>query len=231
MEHRRLDNDRTATTAEIDATQTMYPSRSRLVMLGNASDRVALHEHSTFYLVVFKGRVLVDFEGGDSMELGERSFVSGSGIATMTRQTSDAQAYVIERLGFRGTRQAGVIETHGRLSYIDGCSDSLLVYPPRLGDPCLNYLYFPKGIVQTQHLHPSIRLGLVLRGAGIAWGPGWEIPLLPGVIFQLNEQEIHSFKTPTESMDIVAYHPDSDWGPVDGNHPMLNRTFINHGQR
>jgi hypothetical protein len=27
-------------------------------------------------------------------------------------------------------------------------------------------------------------------------------------------------------MDVIAFHPDSDWGPTDGIHPMLNRTFI-----
>jgi len=31
-------------------------------------------------------------------------------------------------------------------------------------------------------------------------------------------------------MDIIAYHPDSDFGPTDIDHPMLNRTYINHGK-
>ncbi len=238
----------------IDATRTMYPSRSRIVPLKKGQKFWACSdEHSTFYLVVYKGRIRIslfdaagDHRDPDVLELGERAFVSDAGLAEYEALVDGTQVYVIERMGFRGTRQSGVIEAQGRLSYIDGCSDSLLVYPPRMGDPCLNYLHFPRGIVQTQHLHPSIRLGLVLRGRGIAFSevpcvvkkddgrlvvePGWQIRLEPGVIFQLNEQEIHSFKTPDESMDIVAYHPDSDWGPVDGNHPMLNRTYIRHGQ-
>jgi hypothetical protein len=222
----------TETCVGIDATRTMYPSRSRLVVLKHNDTPVhATSEHTTtFYLVVYKGRVRVELtDSDDAMELGERAYLSATGAAVIS-PIGDAVVYIIERLGYRGQRQAGIIEAQGRLSYIDGCSDSLLVYPSRMGDPCLNYLHFPKGILQTQHLHPSIRLGLVLRGAGKAWGPGWEIPLVPGVVFQLNEQEIHSFATPDESMDIVAYHPDSDWGPVDGNHPMLNRTYIRHGQ-
>ena len=27
-------------------------------------------------------------------------------------------------------------------------------------------------------------------------------------------------------MDVVAFHPDSDWGPTDAAHPMLNRTYV-----
>ena len=27
-------------------------------------------------------------------------------------------------------------------------------------------------------------------------------------------------------MDVIAYHPDSDWGPTDVEHPMVNRTLV-----
>jgi hypothetical protein len=27
-------------------------------------------------------------------------------------------------------------------------------------------------------------------------------------------------------MDVIAFHPDSDWGPTDEKHPMLNRTYL-----
>jgi hypothetical protein len=27
-------------------------------------------------------------------------------------------------------------------------------------------------------------------------------------------------------MDIVAFHPDSDFGPMHDDHPMINRTII-----
>ena len=55
----------------------------------------------------------------------------------------------------------------GRLPYIDGCSDSLLVSPVLRGDPCLNHLHFPGGIKQTKHTHPSGRAGLVIGGKGV----------------------------------------------------------------
>jgi hypothetical protein len=28
-------------------------------------------------------------------------------------------------------------------------------------------------------------------------------------------------------MDVIAFHPDSDFGPEDENHPMINRTIVN----
>ena len=27
-------------------------------------------------------------------------------------------------------------------------------------------------------------------------------------------------------MDVIAYHPDSDFGPQDEDHPMINRTIV-----
>jgi hypothetical protein len=143
-------------------------------------------------------------------------------------------AVVIERFGFRGLPAAGRIEDVGRLSYIDGCSDTILCMPPRLGDPVLNHLHFPAGVNQTLHLHPSIRLGVVARGVGTAHGPGrsatprggWELPLSEGAVFLLEAHEVHAFRTDAASLDVIAFHPDSDWGPTDAAHPMLNRTYV-----
>ena len=54
--------------------------------------------------------------------------------------------------------------------------------------------------------------------------------LKPGGVFMLEEGELHSFATmPGSNMEIIAYHPDSDWGPTDQDHPMLNRTYVKHG--
>jgi hypothetical protein len=46
---------------------------------------------------------------------------------------------------------AGPVEEHGRVRYIDGCTDSLLNAPQLRGEPCLNHLHFPRGIDQTLH--------------------------------------------------------------------------------
>lgn len=142
---------------------------------------------------------------------------------------STDKLFIVVRLGYKVQNQLGWVEEYGRLSYIDGCSDSLLVYPSRLGDSSLNLLYFPTGINQTFHRHPSIRLGCVIDGYGYSdngeAGKETTIKLVSGTNFGLTEQERHRFKTADSSMTIIAFHPDGDWGPTDHNHTMLNRTY------
>jgi quercetin dioxygenase-like cupin family protein len=123
----------------------------------------------------------------------------------------------------------GPIEEVGRLKYIDGCTDSLLVPPIKKGDPCFNHLHFPSGIVQTPHTHPSVRTGIVYRGLGECLLPEQKMkaPLVSGRVFVIATGTVHSFNTYDESMDVIAFHPDSDTGMTDDDHPMINRTMIN----
>lgn len=144
---------------------------------------------------------------------------------------SDDKLLLVCCLGFKCQDSFGWIEKQGRLSYIDGCTDSLLIYPPRLGDPSMNLLHFPPGIDQTRHLHPSIRIGCVVSGEGYSdvWEDGkvQTNRLRTGDHFCLNENELHRFRTDVDhSMTVIAWHPDGDWGPTDQNHAMLNRTYI-----
>jgi quercetin dioxygenase-like cupin family protein len=123
----------------------------------------------------------------------------------------------------------GPIEPKGRLRYIDRCSDSLIVAPPRLGDPCLNLLHFPAGIHQTPHTHPSVRCGAIASGNGYCInGDNVKIELKAGMIWVIPRDVVHSFHTADsgDELNVIAYHPDSDWGPEDENHPMLNRTWV-----
>jgi len=121
----------------------------------------------------------------------------------------------------------GPIEARGRLKYIDGCTDSLLLSPVKCGNPCFNALYFPPGINQTQHTHPSLRAGLVVSGRGECVTPQGRIPLEADLAFVIETDGVHSFRTFADSgMVVVAYHPDSDFGPKDEDHPMINRTIV-----
>lgn len=151
------------------------------------------------------------------------------GVKETATVTSDDNLFIVIRLGYLVPNNIGWIEEKGRLSYIDGCSDSLLVYPSRLGDPSLNLLYFPPGIEQTFHRHPSIRMGCVINGSGISCvgekNDVQELPLEVETSFCLVEQERHRFRTTDNSMTVIAFHPDGDWGPTDRNHTMLNRTY------
>jgi hypothetical protein len=137
----------------------------------------------------------------------------------------------VAQVGFKPQVIRGVHdESPGRLTYIDGCSDTILIYPPRLGDPCLNFLFLPPGIRQTMHTHPTVRVGVVIDGRGRAihfsGGVLTETNLLPGTVFVLEPDEKHCFYTDDDTLSIIAYHPDSDWGPTDEVHPMKNRTII-----
>lgn len=214
------------------ALQTPYPSLLSVVQ--NASRAEARgYDHSYGY--VLYGRATIT--AGDSVfALSSGGYFSVPGLFHVDAEFGTV--ILITRLGYRGLLQAGEIEHIGRLSYIDGCSDTLLVSPPRMGDPCFNYLHFPKGINQTQHTHPSVRFGVVARGSGVAYQTkdrthdGWEEELSRGCVFLLHAQELHSFRTTDsqEIMDVIAFHPDSDWGPTDAAHPMLNRTYIGNAK-
>ena len=122
----------------------------------------------------------------------------------------------------------GPVEDRGRLRYIDGCTDSLLIPPVKRGNPCLNALFFPPNINQTPHTHPSFRAGLVIAGEGECVLEDKVVPLLPGQAFLIREDGLHSFRTsPEQSLTVIAFHPDSDFGPQDEDHPMINRTIVN----
>lgn len=120
----------------------------------------------------------------------------------------------------------GPVEDKGRLRYIDGCTDSLLIPPWRKGEACLNHLHIPAGTEQTMHTHPSDRIGVVLKGAGQCVTPEGVTDLRAGLIWRIPANGLHRFRTEGVGLDIVAWHPDSDFGPTDDAHPMLNRTYV-----
>jgi quercetin dioxygenase-like cupin family protein len=142
-------------------------------------------------------------------------------------QIAQGKGILVTRLGHRGFfHLGGPIEEIGRLRYIDGCTDSLLIPPVLKGDPCLNLLHLPPGTRQTPHTHPSLRIGLVVRGAGTCVTPAERIALKPGRAFLLRASAVHCFHTEDEPLVVVAYHPDSDFGPTHEDHPMINRTQV-----
>jgi quercetin dioxygenase-like cupin family protein len=121
----------------------------------------------------------------------------------------------------------GPVEARGRLRYIDGCTDSLLIAPWRRGEACLNLLHIPAGVEQTMHTHPSDRIGVVVDGRGQCVTPDGVVELSPGLIWRIPADGPHRFRTPHgDAVRIVAWHPDSDTGPTDDDHPMVNRTLV-----
>jgi mannose-6-phosphate isomerase-like protein (cupin superfamily) len=169
-------------------------------------------------------------DGPAELRTAAGSFTLSQGMyfaADDTVEVKGGRGIVVERVS--GTVMfmlGGPVETDGRLKYIDGCTDSLLVPPVRMGDPCLNLLSFPTGIDQTMHTHPSDRIGLVYSGAGVCITPQGETQLTPGTIFRIPAEGLHKFRTNQSRMRVIAYHPDSDFGPTDEVHPMVNRTVV-----
>jgi quercetin dioxygenase-like cupin family protein len=155
--------------------------------------------------------------GGDFFSVSGKLLIksNGQGMVVSAKEYSSLNVF------------GGPIEEQGRLRYIDGCTDSLLIAPIRNGDPCLNYLHFPKNIVQTPHTHPSVRIGIVLDGEGVAIIEDTKIPLEKNKAFLLETGAIHSFNTEDSDMKIIVFHPDSDVGVTDDDHPMINRTIVN----
>lgn len=187
-------------------------------------------KNGTSYLYVHEGPCNLAIDGNLPFRLvagmfavvpGEFSVIGGRGI-------------IVTREQYRGLFQiGGPVEREGRLKYIDGCTDTLLTAPVRKGDPCLNLLYFPSGIDQTEHTHPSDRIGIVMSGRGrcvhreAAGAEPVHVDLVAGMVFCIHTDGLHKFQTPYgEEMRVLAYHPDSDFGPTDEEHPMLNRTIV-----
>lgn len=176
----------------------------------------------TTYGFVMSGECKLELEASRHV-LGVGCYFSVTGAFTI-RGGKGMLIHVPAYLGLNAV--GGPIESRGRLRYIDGCTDTLLIPPVKLGDPCLNALYFPRGISQTAHTHPSVRLGGVLSGSGVCKTDLGDYVLESGVCFCLPAGLSHGFHTTSSELVVMAYHPDSDFGPQDENHPMLNRTIV-----
>lgn len=150
----------------------------------------------------------------------------GSFFSIPNQFNINGTAFLIKKENYQGMLLMGLLENYGRLKYIDGCTDSILIHPIKKGDACLNALYFPKNINQSPHTHPSIRIGIVSDGQGFAVTKDYVSPLKKGDVFVIQDNEIHNFETKDSGMVVIAYHPDSDFGALDHDHPMINKTFL-----
>lgn len=159
------------------------------------------------------------------------SLFSGLSLTSPYRILSCRSLLHIECPAYVGHDQWAAVKADqpGRLSYIDGCSNTNLIAPLRNGDPCLNYLYLPAGINQSAHVHPTARIGLISGGRGFAryWAEGEAktIPLETGVLFWLPRFTRHSFHTESSYLSVMVFHPDSEGGPLDEANPMFSRTY------
>ncbi|MCC8994634.1 MAG: cupin domain-containing protein [Candidatus Contendobacter sp.] len=190
---------------------------------GWTGQRLALPAEATCYGMVVADAAVLQSAAGRRFELDRGMYFAVNDGGSVT----GGQGLIIALTGYRGLWQiGGPLEPTGRLRYIDGCSDTLLISPPQLGDPCLNHLHIPPQTDQTPHTHPSARLGVILNGSGECRTPSGVYPLQPGMGWYIPAGCLHSFFTRDEALDVVAWHPDSDCGPRDDDHPMINRTVV-----
>ncbi|MEO0447958.1 MAG: cupin domain-containing protein [Verrucomicrobiota bacterium] len=187
---------------------------------------LSLVSGSTSYGFLGQGRAELQTASG-AYELTQGQYFSFPGDGTLQGVTVDAAGIIIRQHADHGFFQlGGPIEDRGRLRYIDGCTDSLLLAPPILGAPCLNLLHIPPHTKQSRHSHPSFRIGWIVKGAGACVTPTGDYPLEAGHPFHIPAGALHSFHTVNDELLVIAYHPDSDFGPTHEIHPMVNRTIL-----
>jgi hypothetical protein len=228
-----------------DITHPRYPIRYY-----NVVDGIGLTPKKgySYFGYVYKGGVKISFENMPNAHLTNGMYFASNGNMHI-HEFMKGNAIIIEIIPQKEYANyeafftiGGKIERKGRLKYIDGCTDSVLVNPIKKGDPCLNHLHFPTNIDQTQHTHPSHRIGVVARGSGRCITPFGNMPLEEDNIFIIKEWNgnglatgedgnlypvgQHAFETRESTMDVIAFHPDSDFGATDEVHPMINRTIV-----
>ncbi len=232
-----------------DSKHPLYPIKYWNVINGVGMGEV--NPRHSYYIYLYSGVSNLEQSGRAPQILNEGMFASVHGDFVL-KCGDNSKAIVIETINEKGEYKkdnfsayymlGGPIEETGRLKYIDGCTDSLLLNPVKMGNPCLNHLHFPHSIDQTLHTHPTHRIGIVARGHGECITPFGNLPLYKEMIFVIKEWDgktmrkgldgkdypvgLHAFRTFDETMDVIAFHPDSDFGSTDEVHPMINRTIV-----
>lgn len=205
----------------IDTWQDEWPTTLSFFESGSLS----LPEQHTHYGFVQSGYITIIRDHGEFI-LTQGMYFSLPGLSRIV-SPENCEVIIMSRHLYHGVfLVGGPVEKTGRLAYIDGCTDSCLIQPTKQGDPCLNALYFPPGVKQTAHTHPSNRVGIIVSGHGVCVTQKEKIPLHPGQVFCIHQDGVHHFETDTEPLVVIAYHPDSDFGPTDQCHPMINRTIV-----
>lgn len=205
----------------MDLSQDTFPTR----VYGWNDGPLSLTPDATHYGMVTEGKAFLHVQE-ETYPLRPGMFFVQPGSGCIEGDWK-GRGLVISRLDYQGLRQiGGPLEAAGRLRYIDGCSDTLLVCPPVLGEPCLNHLHIPAHTRQSSHTHPSVRIGVILRGSGECHTPEQVFSLQPGMAWLIPTGSLHAFHTAAQTLDVIAWHPDSDFGPTHENHPMINRTLL-----
>ncbi len=233
-EYRKTEGDHQPSTFSIvetkqlvDSSDSRLPFRlyawvpsQPLKLPENLNDRSTAR---TFWGFIYEGSTLIEtadnsyaLKAGQYFSICDAITISGGG------------GFVVESIGYKGLNHiGGPIESSGRLKYLNGATDTLLISPVRKGEPCLNALYFAPNTNQVLHYHPSARIGMLVGGSGRYQNSVSSHAMVPGQMFYTRPNECHKFQSgPSEPMTLVIYHPDSSVGPTDEHHAMLEGTIV-----
>lgn len=203
-----------------DLTNSDFPS----FVQAWSNSELTLGDNASHFGYVYQGKVVLTYDK-QPYTLHEGMYFC---VPNGAKLIGKGLGLVISRIGVNSLFSiGGKVEERGRLKYIDECYDTLLIPPTVLGDPCLNFMSMPTHIDQSNHTHPSLRVGIILSGEGVCKTPQGDFELTAGKVFVMEKDTEHSFHTDTQELRLLTYHPDSDFGPSNDNHPMLNRTMIN----
>lgn len=184
---------------------------------------VSLREDASHFITVLDGEMTAT-SGSLKSTLSDFCYAALPGGATID---GDGNALIVSSINYNAMPLlGGPLETDGRLLYVDGCTNSLLLAPPVMGEPCLNFLNLPSGTHQTPHTHPSLRVGMVVSGNGRCGTKGDPLIFEKGSVFIIPPDALHSFQTDDDNIRIILFHPDSVVGPTHTDQTMLNNTFI-----
>lgn len=195
-------------------------------------DGVTLVGPGTHFGFIYTGSPTLERQGDEFQGKTAQTFGLAQGMyfclpGTGQLKGQGAIGLVITCPTYRGMFSlGGPLEPAGRLAYIDGGTSSLLIPPVIVGDPCLNAMYFPSGVEQTLHSHPSDRLGLVVAGGGMVETPETTAGVTVGDIFWISAGQLHRFCTADSPLTMVVFHPDSEGGFTHRDNPMLRRTLV-----
>jgi quercetin dioxygenase-like cupin family protein len=205
--------------AILDYTNAVAFEDDDIAVSGFSEGDFLVHTGTTF-VVVARGALEVD-----GYRVGAGMYACAPAPATFSGRGCRALLATVKR--YQGIfALGGPVEKTGRLRYIDGCTDTGLIQPLKRGDPCLNALFFPVHTRQTPHYHPSHRIGTVLDGEGLCHHGDKVTPMRPGDMWLIPAGCWHWFETGKHSLRVVAFHPDSECGPTDETHQMLDATLV-----
>ena len=205
----------------IDLTSDNFPAMVR-IWQDNCSDFPA---GGTTFGYIYHGSCVLFCDNGETYPLHSGMyFCLPSGGKLEGKSSGIAIAY----FNYQGIfNVGGTIEPTGKFAYINGGTNTLLIAPVKGGDPCFNAMYFPPGVDQTLHTHPSYRIGMVVNGSGELENQQMAIALTPGMTFLIAADSVHKFRTFDSNLTVVVFHPDSDIEFTPGDNPMLKRTIVN----